>query len=114
MSDPKAYPRMLYAADGSTKIVPDEAAHQAAGPGWSLEPADVHRAQGAVVQPLPSGQEPFVEAVASRTAELVLAALKAEVPPLPETPPPPAKRGRASPAAERQSDTPDLPTESGE
>lgn len=103
------YPKMLYASDGSTMIVPDEAAEQSAGAGWSTTPTEVHRAQNAVIQPLPSGQEPFVEAVAQRTAALVLEALAKSEPPAVEEPPPPAPAKRGAKAA-----SPEMPTESGE
>lgn len=90
MSEPKAYPKMLYGEGGATMIVPDAAAEQAAGAGWADKPADEHRAQAATTQPLPSGQEPFVEAIAQRTAALVIEMMsKPPAPPPPEEPPAP-------------------------
>ncbi len=102
MPEPAKYPKMLYSDDGSTMIVPDEAAEQAAGAGWSDQPSDVHRSPLSTVQPLPSGQEPFVEAVAARTAELVLAALGKTQPPPPTPEPDLATQPAARPAAPKK------------
>lgn len=89
------YPKMLYGEKGATMIVPTPEAHTAAGAGWTETPSDEHRAITAVIPPQQSGQEALIEAVAQRTAELVMAAMKAEPPPPFEEP---VRRGRAKPA----------------
>lgn len=93
--EPMLYPKMLYSADGSTMIVPNADAEAAAGPGWNDKPAEVHRAIVTPPPPVQSGQEPFIEAIAQRTAEIVMAAIKSNAPP---EPPPEPPKARAKPA----------------
>ena len=113
------YPRMLYGESGATMIVQTPEQHEAAGPAWASEPSDLPSAPVTdAPPPLQSGQEAMIEAIAARTAEVVLAALKALPPPPDEAsanaegvsqipPPAPAKRGT-------KMAMPEQPTESGE
>ncbi len=89
MSEPKQYPRMLYGPEGTTKTVKDEDEHKAAGGDWKTAPDDSHRSAAPAPPPLQSGQEAFIEAIAVRTSELVLAALNAPPDPQARINPPP-------------------------
>lgn len=110
LSDPKAYPKMLYGSgsDGVTMIVNSPEQETAAGAGWSTEPSDAHRSAVAAPPPLQSGQEALIEAIAARTAEVVLAAMKAPPSEPPPVPAPAAAKRLAKPA------TLEMPSESGE